>query len=70
MITKIGPKNTAAVIRDVTEALPKLRTLVAVGIFEDNSASVWASEEPDEIERAAIVLQRFAFELQGPYDTG
>lgn len=64
-ISKIGPKNPAAVIRDVTEKLPTLRTLVVVGIHTDESASCWMSDTPDEIERAAIVLLRFATKMQG-----
>lgn len=64
-VSKIGPKNPAAVLRDVTEMLPGLRTLVVVGIHTDESASVWMSETPDEIERAAIVLLRFATKMQG-----
>jgi hypothetical protein len=67
-IPKIGAHSPAAVIRDVTEVLPKLRTLVAVGIFSDGSASVWMSDTPDEIERASIVLLRHATEVQGASD--
>lgn len=67
-IPKIGKKNPSAVIRDVTEKLPSLRTLVAVGIHEDESTSVWMSDNPDEIERAAIVLLRFATDAQGGHE--
>jgi hypothetical protein len=59
-IPKIGRKNPSAVIRDVGEELPKLRTLVCVGIYEDDSADVWASDNPSEIERAAIILMSVA----------
>lgn len=62
---KIGLKNPAAVLRDVSEDISKFKTLVVVGIYEDDSASVWASETPDEIERASLVLLRFATEMQG-----
>jgi hypothetical protein len=55
-ISKIGQLNAAAVARDVLEVLPKLRTLVAIGVFEDGSATIWASETPDETEKCAIIL--------------
>lgn len=68
-IPKIGAHNPAAVLRDLTEALPTLRTLVSVGIHSDGSASVWMSDTPDEIERAAIILLRFATKVQsGPIE--
>lgn len=64
-IEKIGQNNPAAVIRDVREKVETLRTLVAVGIHTDGSCSVWQSETPVELERAAIVLTRFACDAQG-----
>lgn len=64
-IRKIGIKNPAAVIRDISENLETLRSLTVVGIHEDDSVSVWKSETPDEIERASVVLLRFAMEAQG-----
>lgn len=67
-IAKIGQKNPEAVLRDLLEKMPTIRTLVAVGIHTDGSASVWMSETPDEIERAAIVLLRYATAMQGVED--
>lgn len=64
-LAKIGLKNPAAVIRDVSEKLPELRTVVVVGIWADNSSSVWASDTPREIERASVILSRIAMEEQG-----
>lgn len=64
---KIGKKNPAAVVRDVTEALPRLQSLVAVGFHIDGSISMWASEHPNLIDRAAITMMRYAQEeLGGP----
>lgn len=64
-VPKIGQRNPAAVIRDVSEKLDTLQTLVAVGVHKDGSASVWQSETPEEIERASIILTRFALAAQG-----
>lgn len=64
-ISKIGTKNPEAVMRDVTEKMDTLRSIVVVGIHKDDSASVWQSFTPDEIERASILLLRFATEAQG-----
>jgi hypothetical protein len=64
-IAKIGQHNPAAVIRDVHEKIDTLRTLVVVGIHTDSSCSVWQSETPVELERAAIILTRFALDAQG-----
>ena len=66
-ISKIGIKNPAAVLRDVDENLGTLKTLVVVGIHNDDSCSVWKSETPDEIEKCSLILSRLAMEsLGGP----
>lgn len=61
-IPKIGQHNPAAVVRDLNEKIPTLKTLVAIGIYEDDSADIWSSE-PNEIEKCAIILQSYACEL-------
>lgn len=66
-IPKIGPKNPAAVLRDVSEKIPNLRSLVIVGVYKDGSADVWMSDEPAELERSAVLLMRVAQEEQGRY---
>lgn len=66
-VPKIGQKNPAAVLRDLNEALPTLRTIVVVGIHKDESMSVWQSETPAELEKASLILHRFALDELGEH---
>lgn len=63
-IPKIGALNPAAVIRDVSEKLPKLRSLVCVGVYEDSSADIWTSEPFTDLDRSAILLLKFVSDAQ------
>lgn len=60
-IPKIGEKNPAAVLRDVSEHLSELKDLVVVGFYEDKSADTWSSEPYEHLDRAAIILLKQAF---------
>jgi len=67
-IPTIGMKNPAAVIRDVKARLPEIKSLTVVVIYDDDSSDVFASQDPCEIERSAIVLMRTAIDFQGEGD--
>lgn len=64
-IINIGPSTVKDVLEQVEKLSDRIQSVVVIAVNKDDSCTVFASRTPLQLEKAAVILMRFAQEHLG-----